>query len=203
MKCGSRVALLQTCVSPGDQLTLEASAPSQTAVVASAGGACASLLDLLFFCWAMHRSFLRLFPNVPPPCRGWLDFDFFDGAFYPPEPDPQEHVAYLSVNKLKTSCFYRQAPPLSYWYIFANDSKNRFAEDRTPWYIHHIPQRVFFEIDHVYCGGESIMMKIAEPEWPRWMVIWVQHSSMMQHSRYGRLFRRPKYSAWRASHRAA
>ena len=47
------------------------------------------------------------------------------------------------------------------------------------------------------------MVKIAEPEWPRWMVVWVQHSSMTQHSRYGRLFRRPKYSAWRASHRAA
>ena len=47
------------------------------------------------------------------------------------------------------------------------------------------------------------MVKIAEPEWPRWMVVWVHHHSMTHHSRYGRLFRRPKYSAWRASHRAA
>ena len=152
----------------------------------------------------MHRSFLRLFPNVPPPCRDWFDFDFCDYAFYPPEPDPQEDVAFLSVNKLKTLCFYRQAPPLSYWYIFANDRKNRFAEDRTPWYIYRIPQRgLFFEIDDVYCGGDFIMVKIAEPEWPRWMVVWVHHHSMTHHSRYGRLFRRLKYSAWRASHRAA
>ena len=47
------------------------------------------------------------------------------------------------------------------------------------------------------------MVKIAEPEWPRWMIVWVHHHSMTHHSRYGRLFRRPKYSAWRASHRAA
>ena len=47
------------------------------------------------------------------------------------------------------------------------------------------------------------MVKIAEPEWPRWMVVWMHHHSMTHHTRYGRLFRRPKYPAWRATHRAA
>ena len=97
-----------------------------------------------FFCWTMHRSFLRHFPNVPPLCRDWFDFDNFDYAFYPPEPDPQEHVALFSEDRLMTSCFYREAPPLSNWYNFMNDAKNRYAVDWTPWYRYYIPQPGFF-----------------------------------------------------------
>ena len=152
----------------------------------------------------MHRSFLHHFPNVPPPCRDWFDFDYFDYAFRPPEPDPQEHVALFSEGRLMTSCFYREAPPLSNWYIFMNDGKNRYAVDWTPWYRYYIPQPDFlFLIDDVYCGRDFIMVKIAEPVWPRWMVVWVQFHSLMHHTRDGRLFRRPIYAAWRATHRAA
>ena len=66
----------------------------------------------------------------------------------------------------------------------------------TPWLF-------LFEIDDVYCGQDFIMVKIAEPELPWWMVVWVHHNSEPHHSRYGRLMRRPKHPAWRATHRAA
>ena len=150
----------------------------------------------------MNRCFAPHFPSEPRPIfQDWFRFDDFDYVYSPSKP-----VNALQFGRTKARhCFYRQAPAtaaMKWWLCFSNDPENRFSDDRTTWYELYRSPRIYFEIDNVYCGEDFIMVKIADPEWPRWMVVWI-HESMMHVSRMGFLWRRPKYPIWTATHRAA
>ena len=154
--------------------------------------------------WLMHRSFVPIFSAHTrlPPCHDWFAFVDFEYIFFPP-PEPERRTT--DIRYKQTSCFYCQAPPSSYWILFSTDRKNRFAEEWTAWYeLYDARGRpgFCFQIDDVYCGADFIMVKIADPRWPRWMVVWILHS-LTQSSCHGRLKRRLRFFAWKATHRAA
>ena len=92
---------------------------------------------------------------------------------------------------------------MKWWLDFSSDRQNRYSEDHTTWYELYGSARICFFIDDFYCGNDFIMVKVADPQWPRWMVVWVHHHIRSQPSRMGCLMRRPRYAHWTATHKEA
>ena len=146
------------------------------------------------------------------PFRDWFQFDAFEYRYTPPAPVKRdERDGWDKRLHAKVCCFYWKAPENALWLSFSNERQFRCSEDRTSWFQYHTRpsvDRLHFVIDDVYCGADFIMVQLADAAWPRWMVVWIHHSSpsCCGESRHGRLERRRKQhwlAAWRATYRVA